>query len=257
VIRRIAPSVLLVMLLAPGCGKQTADQWLKEKLFPPTPAQRVLELESPRADVRREAVLAIEARTDTHKIASVVRLMCLLAKSDPDPMVRASACRVLGRMKGEDVVRTLSLIVSKDRDDYVRTDAAAALGRQGAPEGLPALAGALQNDKDVDVRVAAAEGLRFIRSKEAAEALAAGVASTDIAVARRCWESLRYMTGQDLPCQGEPWTTYLAAAENPLAGYGKPPAMPKGASQRPQFTQGIGQFVGGLFKRDVHEVELE
>ena len=65
------------------------------------------------------------------------------------------------------------------------------------------------------------------------------------------------MTGQSLPCQADLWTAYLAENENAFAGYGKPPAMPKGASQRPEFTQDLGGFINGLFGTDPGEAELQ
>jgi hypothetical protein len=261
---RAIPIILLGLLVGGGCGKQTADEWLKEKMHPPTPAQRILSLESPRADVRREAVLAIEAHPDTYRSPSIIRVLCLLTREstrtdvpESDPMVRAASCRVLGIMKGEDGLAALAKAVQKDSNKFVRMDAALALGRIGSTKTDVALASALNEDKDTDVRIAAAQALRFMKSKEAAEVLVAGLSNADIGITRMCWESLRYMTGQGLPSQPELWTAYLADNENPFAGYGKPPALPKGTSQRPQFTQGIGEFFQGLFGVDPGEAELQ
>jgi len=176
---------------------------------------------------------------------------------EPDPMTRAVAVETLGHMTGEDVVPTLRKVVMGDSNPFVRTDAATALGKQGAVEGLEVLRVALSGDKSVDVRVAAAEALCHIRDKRAAETLVVAVGDTDVAVARTAWEGLRYMTGQSLPMEAEAWRAWLAAAEEPLAHYGKAPPMPKGESQRPQLTQGVGGFIEGLFKRDVREAELD
>ena len=258
--RRMMICAVLVSLAPVGCGKtKTADEWIKGKLFPPTPAERILQLESDHADVRREAVLYVQRKPKMHQVPSVVKVMCLLAREDyeRDPMVRAAAARTLGDLKGDDVIPTLGAVLATDSNPFVRTDAALALGAHGAPDGIQALAEAMGADKDVDVRVAAAEAIHGIKDKRTAEALVGGLADPDIAVARKAWESLRYVTGQDLPLKVEPWSEWLAAAERPLAAYGKPPPMPKGLSQRPQLTQGIGGFVKGLFKRDVREAELK
>lgn len=261
---RAIPIILLGLLVGGGCGKQTADEWLKEKMHPPTPAQRILSLESPRADVRREAVLAIEAHPETYRSASVIKVLCLLTREstraevpESDPMVRAAACRVLGIMKSEDGLAALTRAVDKDSNKFVRMDAALAIGRLGSDKAEVGLAMAFEQDKDTDVRIAAAQALRFMKTKEAAQVLVGGLSNPDIGISRVCWEGLRYMTGQALPCQADVWTAYLADHENPFAGYGKPPVVPKGTSQRPQFTQGIGEFFQGLFGVDPGEAELQ
>jgi hypothetical protein len=261
---RAMPILFLGLLVGGGCGKQTADEWIKEKMHPPTPAQRILSLESPRADVRREAVLAIEAHPESYRSPSVIKVLCLLTREstrtdvpESDPMVRAAACRVLGVMKSEDGLAALAKAVDKDSNKFVRMDAALAIGRLGSSKAEVALAIALGEDKDTDVRIAAAQALRYMKSKEAVQVLIGGLSNPDIGIARMCWESLRYMTGQGLPCQADLWTVFLEDNENPFAGYGKPPAMPKGTSQRPQFTQGVSDFFQGLFGSDPGEAELQ
>lgn len=259
-IRRAVLGIVLASLLSVGCGKsRTADEWIKARLSPATPADRILQMESEHADVRREALLYVQRKPDMHRVPSVIKLVCLLAREDyeKEPMVRATAARTLGEMKGEDVVPTLGAVLTTDPNPFVRADAAWALGRQGSPDGIQALAHAIRQDKSVDVRVASAEALHGVKDKRAAETLLAGLADPDVAVARKSWESLRYLTGQDLPFSVEPWSEWLASAEQPFARYGRPPPIPKGASQRPQLTQGIGSFIKGLFKRNVREAELE
>ena len=124
-------------------------------------------------------------------------------------------------------------------------------------EGMSAVVQALGNDSSIDVRIKSAEALRRFAQTEAAETLVATLGDREVAVAHKAWESLRYMTGQDLPREQQAWTDYLASAEQPFARYGKAPGLPKGKSQRPHLTKGLGAFFGGLFKKDPLEAELE
>jgi len=253
-------AALVAALLAAGCsgGKsKSADVWLKEKLFPPSTAERVAMVESDLADQRREALEKVAADPAARQLESVVKLFCLVATTDADPMVRAAAARGLAVMEGPNVIESLAKVVTADKDPYVRCDAVEAMGRQAKPEGAAALVTALESDTSAYVRIASAEALRRFRDKTAAEALARAVETRDIAVARKAWESLRYMTGQDLPRESQPWTEFLASGEDPSAAYGKAPTMPKGQNQRPHFTRGIGSFLKGLFAKDVREAELE
>jgi len=247
-------------LAAAGCGggqEKDVTAYLHDLLFPPTTAERVIQVESRLADNRREALQKIARDKQARQIESVVKLYCLVARTDKDPMVRAAAVRGLAEMKGEPVVPALCHVLTTDKDAFVRTDAATSLSRHDDPLAMEALIEALKGDASVDVRVAAAESLRAFRAKRAAAALADATECRDLAVAYNAWLSLRYMTGQDLPRRAAPWTAFLATSAAPFADYGDPPRLPKGESQRPQFTSGIGDFFRGLFAKDPLEAELE
>jgi len=187
----------------------------------------------------------------------VTELYCLVARTDKDPMVRSAATRGLADLEGERVVPTLCHVLETDEDSYVRSDAAGSLARHEDAAAVEALIDALGSDPSTDVRVAAAESLRQFKDKRAAAALAEAVEYRDLAVAHTAWQGLRYMTGQDLPRESEPWNQFLASAEDPFADYGHPPKMPKGKSQRPHFTWGVTDFVRSLFEKDTMEAELE
>jgi len=245
--------------LAAGCSGQKIDLagWLKQHVFPPSTSERVIAVQSPLADRRREALQEIVKDKKARNVESVIKLYCLLARTDADPLVRAAAVRGLARLEGEPVVPTLCHVLETDKDAYVRADAAASLGEHEGPAVIESLIDAVQSDASTDVRTAAAESLRRFQDKQAAVALAEVVSCRDLAVAYNAWEGLRYMTGQDLPRESAPWNAFLASAEDPFADYGHPPSMPKGESQRPHFTRGIGEFVKGLFEKDPMEAELE
>ncbi len=231
--------------------------WIKNLVFPPSTSEQVIAVQSPQADRRREALQEIVEDKKARRVPSVVKLYCLVARTDEDPMVRSAAVRGLAVIEGEPVVPTLCNVLETDKDTYVRADAAAALAHHDDPAGVEALGHALASDESTDVRIAAAESLRRFRHKRAAVALAEAVGHDDLAVAYNAWLGLRYMTGQDLPRETEAWDQFLASAEDPFADYGDPPPVPEAPSQRPHFTRGITDFVKSLFEKDPLEEELE
>jgi hypothetical protein len=248
--------VLLACAVA-GCGGKTADQWFKERFSPPTTATRIAQLESLKADERREALQVLAADKSATAIPSVVTIFCTLARTDKDPAVRDAAVHGLAGMQGDAVLETLTAVATGDRSPYVRREAIVSLGRRVPPEGAAAMIKALKEDSSVDVRLAAAENLSRFREKVAAGALVAVIEDNDVGVATRAWASLRYMTGQNLPRQRQAWADFLVSADDPFVLYGKPPPPPRGANQRPTFTKGPGQFIKNLFEKDVHEAEMK
>ena len=89
-------AVWVSVVLAVWVGGCTVDPPLRkvtEKIFPRPIGVRVVELESEDADVRREAVLAIAKSQKVKSVPTLVRLMCTVARRDPEPMVRAAAAR--------------------------------------------------------------------------------------------------------------------------------------------------------------------
>jgi len=255
-VKRIA-AILATAALAAGCGGQSMDQWVKERLTPQSASDRIVRIENGQADQRREGLQKLAADPAARKTASVVKLFCLVAQTDEDPMVRSAAVRGLAEMEGDGVVAALTAVATRDKSPFVRADAAKSLGRHPGPETIAALAQVRTNDSNEDVRVAAAEALRQFKEKAAAEALVAALADSSLAVSLKAWESLRYMTGQDFARSPEPWDDFFAKIDDPFLLYGRPPALPKGRNQRPQFTKGPLDFINGLFAKDVREAELE
>ena len=255
-IRPSAAVSAMLLVLAAGCTVDPSFGPLA-RIFPKPIGTRVVEVENDDPDVRREAVLAIAKSGKADSVPTLMRLLCLVAKKDRDPMVRAATAQALGDVEGDEVVPTLKELLAGDSDALVRADAAASLGRKASPDGLEALIAAMDADPDLDVRLAAEGALRYYKDRAAADALVRGLAKSDIGEAQKCWEGLRYMTGQDLPRASAPWEEFLASAEDPFARHGRPPRLPKGESQRPAITKGVRHFVGSLFEKDVREGELE
>jgi HEAT repeat protein len=251
-VKRVALA-MAALVLAGGCGGQRIKEWLS-----PTPTVVLIgRLRSEQSDERREAAHAVAADREARKDPSVVQIFCLLARSDEDPLVRSAAARGLANMESEEVVPALSQVAASDKSPYVRCDAVASLGRQAKPECVPPLVRAVQSDSSAEVRTAAASALRQFKDVAAAKALVAALDDLSLGVAQKAWESLRYMTGQNLPRQVQPWDDFLASTQEPFAVYGNPPPMPKGENQRPHFTKGPKDFIRGLFAKDVREAELE
>jgi len=255
-VKRVALA-MAALVLAGGCGGQSGGQRFKEWLSPTPTVVQIGRLRSEQADERREAAQAVAANREARQDPSVVKIFCLLARSDEDPMVRSAAARGLADMESEEVVPALSQVAASDRSPYVRCDAVASLARQAKPECVPPLVRTVQDDSSADVRTAAAASLRQFKDVAAAKALVAALDDSSLGVARKAWESLRYMTGQNLPRQAQPWDDFLASTEEPFAAYGQPPPMPKGENQRPHFTKGPMDFIKGLFAKDVREAELQ
>ncbi len=227
------------------------------KLFPPSLAERVIDVGSDNADTRREAVQAIGEHDKVDDIPAIRELMVLVARTDRSPLVRAAACQALANIKHLEAREALVGRLAEDPDPYVRADAATALGVQGDPASIEPLATAMREDKDVDVRIAAADALSGIRERAAATALVGGLNARDVGVAHTAWESLRYMTGQDLPREPGPWTDFLVSADEPLDRYGKPPALPEGENQRPRMRRGVREFLANIVEEDPVEAELK
>ena len=253
---RFAWAAAAAVLLAAGCSGQAGTPW-REKFFPPSTAVQLVRIESDQADVRREGLQAVAADASARRLPAVIKLFCVVARNDRDSMARAAAVQGLGRMEGEEVVATLGYVATHDESPFVRADAAGSLGRQADPGAVAPLAQVLQGDRMADVRVAAAESLRQFKDKAAARALLAALNDSSLAVSCKAWESLRYMTGQNMPRQVQPWEDFLASAADPFEQYAKPPPMPRGENQRPQFTKGVMESIRDLFSKDVTEQELQ
>lgn len=226
-------------LLFAGCNRQP-------------PRAEVLEnsVNLENADVRREAFYQM-GKWDVPE-GEILNLVELTLLGETDPLVRAQVARTLGIWAAESSVDELATCLEKDPAQQVRAECARSLGEISTPEARAALITALREDRQSDVRVAAAQALRYHRNVEAGQALAdvLGTQERDAAVRYYAADSLRYLTGQDFGYDAQGWSDFLAEAENPLAGYGKPPKHRK-IAEPPATVNGeqskTREILGDLF----------
>lgn len=131
-----------------------------------TPLQKCMnDLKSPDAGLRRMAAEELSRLRDPHATPALV-----VALSDEDAGVRASAARALGLMRAQDAAKELGRLLAEDPDSQVRQSAAVALGFLGDPASAEGLAKALK-DKDPGTRFSACQALSSVRSPLAVPAL--------------------------------------------------------------------------------------
>lgn len=141
-------------------------------------------ISDPDVRARRAAIDALENLGEEATPAGPALLQAL---ADPDPFVRWSAARTLGRLRGVDAGKVVGGLrpLLGDRDLDVRLAAAGALGRRGpgAADAVPALTRAAATGDPV-LRVAAIEALGAIgaAAKSALPVLAESLSASDARV---------------------------------------------------------------------------
>lgn len=172
-------------------GAETPPRPLLERVRASVPALAA-GVSDPDVRARRAAIDALENLGEDAAPAAPALLQAL---ADPDPFVRWSAARTLGRLHrvdGAKVVAGLTVLLG-DRDLDVRLAAAAALERRGpeAADAMPALARAAAAGDPV-LRVAAIEALGGIGSaaKPAVPVLAEALSAPDARVRKAAAEVL-------------------------------------------------------------------
>lgn len=181
-------------------------------------AQLTAQTQSPDADLRREAALALGKRGLRGESAQEAReVLATLLRADSDPLVRSAAASSLGRLGGEESVPALAEGLS-DRSPLVRADVCRGLGMTGAGGAVAPLAGALGLDENVDVRCGAARALGNFRELAAWRALVEALGADRQAVVTASYQALRRSTGQKkLPLEQDAWQKWLATQEDATA----------------------------------------
>jgi HEAT repeat protein len=181
-------------------------------------AQLTAQTQSPDADLRREAALALGRRGLRGESAKEAReVLAALLRADSDPLVRSAAASSLGRLGGEESVPALTEGLS-DRSPLVRADVCRGLGMTGAGGAVAPLAGALGLDENVDVRCGAARALGNFRELAAWRALVEALGADRQAVVTASYQALRRSTGQKkLPLEQDAWQKWLATQEDATA----------------------------------------
>ncbi len=174
----------------------------------------------------------------------VVKLLVQSAVSDPQPLCRLAAIATLQHFKDPRAAQALidayegASYFQRDRPEAMETiqeQALQALGVNGNPLGVDLLVRVLKTppltgtagDKqnDLNQRIYAARALAHFHQYQAAEALVSVLRSEqDVALRNRATESLRDITGQELPPDAQAWADFLhksgkdALAKKPSLG---------------------------------------
>lgn len=163
---------------------------------------------------------------------TIVQVLTWCAVSDPQPLCRMAAIDVLQHFKDPRAEKALedayvnAAYFSRDQPEImavIHCQALAALGVNANPAAIPLLIGVVkmsptaadntnqQQQQNMDERIAAARALGNFRQYQAAEALTAVLRGEqqDVALRNRAAESLRQMTGKDLPADAQAWEDFL------------------------------------------------
>ena len=203
-------TLLVGSALLTGCGSMSNA---------PRGAKSLREIIAPQTSPTTAAILA----TDEYNAENRYRGTTLLAAApfggdpvylelyidgtdDPDPGVRATCIRALGR-HGDPVHAPYLIEALKDEDKKVRIAAARALQRVHTNDAIPALIETIDEEKEpeADARAAAADALGQYREPFVVQSLIAALRDTRLVVNDRVQHSLKTMTGQDFGLNHAAW----------------------------------------------------
>ncbi len=123
---------------------------------------------------------------------------------------RAVICRTLGMLRRPEA-REVILAATNDEDALVRAEACRALGRVGRSEDATVLARVMTLDVSAECRVAAIESLGELKSpdKRITQHLVSGMEHDEPAIRVASWNALKSITGKDLGVDAIEWKKYV------------------------------------------------
>jgi HEAT repeat protein len=247
----ILHSALLVCSLS-GCAgfwdEVTSREFKFKDMFKPAPEPLWVLRNSTDGDKRSKALQALKEPLQNggtpQEQEVIVKLLIQSATSDPQPLCRLAAIATLQHFKDARAAPTLldaydrAAYFQRDRPEAmetIREQAILALGVNGNPIAVDDLVKIVKSSKvvgneketrdDLDQRLSAARALGHFPQYQAAEALVSVLRTEqDVGMRDRATESLRKITGQDLPPNAEAWADYLhktgkdALAKKPSLG---------------------------------------
>lgn len=236
--RRVARAIALCAVVSlAGCGNSLRDKKHPVLLTQKDAAEYVVQaLESPLADERRAAAnrLAQSRHVDD---PTVVKTLCLVARTDVSPAVRAAAVLALSRCSQTEAYEAcVDVAMSATEKDAL--DSAAGKTRAIAMENLhtwvregtlpeelsnraaDAAIRLLQSDFNRNVRVAAAQLLGYVATREAVLALIDGLEQRDFGVCYEAERSLMRLTGRTFDHDAQAWRTFVDQTNNLFADRG-------------------------------------
>jgi HEAT repeat protein len=211
----MAATVLVAPCLA-GCSGftgTTAASFLRKVREDPDPNTRYLayhKLASP------------QCYNDQAQIKEAVATMVEKLEQGKEPVAtRAVICRTLGELRDPSAREALVKAVG-DQEGLVRAQACRSLGRVGRPEDATILSRVMTVDSLEDCRIAAIEGLGELKAKDPRilEILVQAMDHADPATRLASLNALRRISGKDLGVEPGPWRKELltqTAATTPPA----------------------------------------
>lgn len=163
----------------------------------------ILNLQSPNADVRRNAAWTLGRSRDFRIIEPLIA-----AINDPDDSVRVRVAEALGNLRYERTVAPLMDRLAAEQNDEIRAQIISSLGRQGDFTAFEAILAALKDTSPL-IRGAAAEALSAFFDQRAIDALVS-------ALLHDSDENTRFLYAKSLRTLGSEMTTQaLTAALTP------------------------------------------
>jgi hypothetical protein len=156
----------------------------------------------------------------------VAQVLADKLKSSREPVAtRAIICRTLG-MIGHPVARDAILIaINNDDDPLVKAQACRALGRVGQPEDSTVLARVMATHvNSPECQVAAIESIGDLkpRDKRIAQYLVKGMEHDEPVIRVACLHALRSITGRDLGLEALDWKKYIDTLPDQATAEAKP-----------------------------------
>lgn len=232
-----------ICLALSGCASFWDDITSREfhfkDMFKPTPPPMEVLRTSTDGDKRSKALHALreplQHKGTQKEQDEVVQVLTRSATSDPQPLCRMAAIDSLQHFK--DPRATQALLDAYERASYFQRDrpetmavlrcqALSALGVNGNPRALdllvlvvnaPPTTGPDKDQQEVmDERITAARALAHFPQYRSAEALVSVLRTEhgSIALRNRATESLRDLTGEDLPPDAQAWADFLHKSGN-------------------------------------------
>ena len=160
--------------------------------------------------------------------ARAAKVLAAKLKEGKEPIAtRAVICRTLGMLRRPEA-REMILASSNDDDPLVRAEACRALGKVGRSEDATVLARVMTIDVSAECRIAAIESLGELKSsdKRITQHLVSGMEHDEPAIRVASWNALKSITGKDLGVDVLAWKKYVDA----MPDLSMPPASPLRAS---------------------------
>jgi HEAT repeats len=162
---------------------------------------------------------------ESQKIRAAKVLSSKLKEGREPIATRAVICRTLGDLRRPEA-REVILAAANDEDALVRAEACRALGRVGRSEDATILARVMTLDVSAECRIAAIESLGELKStdKRISQHLVSGMEHDEPAIRVASWNALKSITGKDLGVDAIEWKKYvdsipdLSVAASPLRG---------------------------------------